>query len=93
MRLHVKHFRTDKHVDICDDYDNVKQRFNYETEHMGVIMMTRVNTYLQAYCEGWSDAKNSILNCDADPRIINVDALNNPRHPSNCGFDGPTGAE
>ena len=76
MRLHVKHYKTDRRIDICDDYDNVIRRMGYNDPTIDLGTSIRINAYLSGYVEGWTAAKNSIGNCESTGNMVDVDAQN-----------------
>jgi hypothetical protein len=76
MKLTMKQFKTDQRVDICDEFGNVIQRMHYNDDNIDIGTIIRANTYVRAYCDGWVAARNSIANCEADGRMLDVDLMN-----------------
>jgi hypothetical protein len=76
MKLTMKHFKSDQRVDICDQYGNVIRRNHYTDQDIDIGTIISTNAYVQGYCEGWMAARNSISNCEADTRMVDVEAMN-----------------
>jgi hypothetical protein len=76
MKLTMKHFKKDQRVDVCDEFGNLIQRMHYEDPTIDIGTIIRANTYVRAYCDGWVAARNSISNCEAGDRMVDVDADN-----------------
>ena len=63
MRLTMKHFKKDKRVELCDEYDNVIRTKYYEGDAIGIDTVISMNAYAMGFAEGWDRARHSIGNC------------------------------
>lgn len=76
MKLTMKHFKTDQRVDICDEFGNIIHRTHYRDPTIDIGTIISTNWFVRGYREGWMAARNSIGNCEADDRMVDIDAMN-----------------